>query len=62
MKQIIENIYHVGDNECSVYMVDTQSNQGLILIDAGMDLDMIKQINSHGQEEYSWKPLQNLKH
>ncbi|WP_193787653.1 hypothetical protein [Desulfobacula toluolica] len=40
----------------------TQNDQGLILIDAGMDLDMIKQINSHGQEEYSWKPLQNLKH
>ena len=33
MKQIIKNIYHVGDNECSVYMVDTQSDQGLVLID-----------------------------
>ena len=48
MKQIITNIYHVGDNECSVYMVDTQSDQGLVLIDAGMDLDMIRQIDSHG--------------
>jgi glyoxylase-like metal-dependent hydrolase (beta-lactamase superfamily II) len=47
MKQIIENIYHVGDNGCSVYMVDTRSDQGLILIDAGMNLDMIKQIDSH---------------
>ncbi len=34
MKQIIKDIYHVGDNECSVYMVDTQSDQGLVLIDA----------------------------
>ena len=48
MRQIIKNIYHVGDNECSVYMVDTQSEQGLILIDAGMNLDMIKQIVSYG--------------
>ncbi|MBU8911453.1 MAG: MBL fold metallo-hydrolase [Desulfobacterales bacterium] len=48
MRQIIKNIYHVGDNECSVYMVDTQSDQGLVLIDAGMDLDMIKQIDSYG--------------
>ncbi len=37
MKQIIKDIYHVGDNECSVYMVDTQSDQGLVLIDAGMN-------------------------
>ncbi len=48
MRQIIKNIYHVGDNECSVYMVDTQSDQGLVLIDAGMNLNMIKQIEAHG--------------
>ena len=48
MKPIIKNIYHVGDNECSVFMVDTQSDQGLVLIDAGMNLDMIRQVNSHG--------------
>jgi len=48
MKKIIKDIYHIGDNECSVYMVDTQSDQGLVLIDAGMNLDMIKQISSHG--------------
>lgn len=33
MKRIIENIYHVGDNEYSVYLVDTQIDQGLVLID-----------------------------
>lgn len=46
MKQILKNIYHVGDNECSVYLVD--SGEGLVLIDAGMDLDMIRKINDHG--------------
>ncbi len=48
MKQIIKDIYHVGDNECSVYMVDTKSEQGLVLIDAGMDLHMIKNVDSTG--------------
>lgn len=47
MKQIVKDIYHVGDNECSVYMVDTQSDQGFVLIDAGMNLDTIKHISSH---------------
>ncbi len=48
MREIIKNIYHVGDSGCSVYMVDTQSRDGLVLIDAGMDLDMIKGIRSYG--------------
>lgn len=48
MKQIIKDIYHVGDNECSVYMVDTRSDQGFVLIDAGMNVDMIQQISSYG--------------
>jgi len=48
MKQIVENIYHVGDNACSVYLVDTQSDKGLVLIDAGMGLDMLRQIDFHG--------------
>ena len=50
MRQIVKNIYHVGDNECSIYLVDTQSAHGLVLIDAGMSLDMIRQINFHGFE------------
>ncbi len=48
MRQMIENIYHVGDSGCSVYMVDTASDEGLVLIDAGMDLDMIRRIDSQG--------------
>ena len=48
MKEIIKNIYHVGDSGCSVYLIDTGSEDGLLLIDAGMDLDMIKGISSTG--------------
>ena len=48
MKKITKNIYLIGDNECSVYMVDTQSGEGLVLIDAGMSLDMIRLIDSQG--------------
>ena len=48
MKEIIKNIYHVGDSGCSVYLLDTRSKEGLALIDAGMDLEMIKGIRSHG--------------
>lgn len=56
MKQIIKDIYHIGDSECSVYMVDTQSERGFVLIDAGMNLNMIKQISSHGM------PFENIRH
>ena len=42
MKQIIEHIWHVGDSGCSVYVVDTGSEEGLVLIDAGMDLELIR--------------------
>jgi len=50
MREIIKNIWHVGDNDCSVYLADTRSEQGLVLIDAGMDLGMIRQIESYGFE------------
>jgi glyoxylase-like metal-dependent hydrolase (beta-lactamase superfamily II) len=48
LKEIVKNIYHVGDSGCSVYLIDTRSKDGLVLIDAGMDLEMIKRIRSHG--------------
>jgi glyoxylase-like metal-dependent hydrolase (beta-lactamase superfamily II) len=38
MKQTIDNISHVGDSGCAVYLVDTQSDAGMVLIGAGMDL------------------------
>ncbi len=48
MKQIIDNVWHVGDSGCSVYLVDTRSEAGLVLIDAGMDLEMIRDIEADG--------------
>ncbi len=48
MKKITSNIYHVGDNGCSVFLVDTGIDKEFVLIDAGMSLDMIQQIESNG--------------
>jgi glyoxylase-like metal-dependent hydrolase (beta-lactamase superfamily II) len=45
LREIIKNIFHVGDSGCSVYLIDTQSNEGLVLIDCGMNLEMIKKIS-----------------
>ena len=42
MKEILKDIYHVGDSGCSVYLINSKSEDGLILIDCGMSLDMIK--------------------
>ena len=47
MKEIVKNVYHVGDSGCSVFLIDTQSEDGLVLIDCGMSLNMIKKINKH---------------
>lgn len=44
MKKIIKDIYHVGDSGCSVFLIDSHSSDGLILIDAGMSLQIIKNI------------------
>jgi glyoxylase-like metal-dependent hydrolase (beta-lactamase superfamily II) len=44
MKEIYKDIYHVGDSGCSVYLVDTNSKDGLVLIDCGMSLNLIKKI------------------
>lgn len=49
MRQIIENIWHVGDSGCSVYAVDTGNQEGLVLIDTGMDLGLIKGIDINGR-------------
>ncbi len=45
MKEVYKNVYHVGNSGCSVYLIETQSNDGLVLIDCGMSLAMIKKIN-----------------
>jgi len=48
MKEIVKNIYHVGDSGCSVYLVNTKSKEGLVLIDCGMNLDMLNKISKVG--------------
>jgi glyoxylase-like metal-dependent hydrolase (beta-lactamase superfamily II) len=45
MKEIFKDIYHIGNSGCSVYLIDTKSDEGLILIDCGMDLSLIKSIS-----------------
>jgi len=48
MKEIIKTVYHVGDSGCSVFLIDTQSDDGLVLIDCGMSLSLIKKISKVG--------------
>jgi len=48
MKEIFKDIYHIGNSGCSVYLVDTKSNDGLVLIDCGMNLSLIKKISKIG--------------
>ena len=45
MREIFKDIYHIGDSGCSVYLVQTHSEEGLVLIDCGMSLKMIKKID-----------------
>ena len=56
MKEVYKNIYHVGDSGCSVFLVDTLSDDGLVLIDCGMSLEMIKKISKAGLDP------KNIKH
>lgn len=56
MKEFYKNIYHIGNSGCSVYLVDTKSADGLVLIDSGMSLRLIKKISKIGLN-----PL-NIKH
>lgn len=48
MKEIVNNIYHVGDSGCSVYLINTKSEEGLALIDCGMSIDLLKKISKLG--------------
>jgi len=49
MQKIFKNVYHLGDSGCSVYLIDTQSDEGLVLIDCGMNIYLIvKNINKIG--------------
>jgi len=48
MREIFKDIYHLGDSGCSVFLVNTHSDDGLVLIDCGMSLNMIKKISKMG--------------
>ncbi len=48
MKEIVKNLYHIGDSGCSVYVINTESEDGLVLIDCGMSLSLIKKIDKVG--------------
>lgn len=48
MREIFKDIYHVGDSGCSVFLVNTHSEDGLVLIDCGMSLNLIKKISKVG--------------
>lgn len=45
MREVYKNVYHLGDSGCSVYLVNTESDEGLVLIDPGMSLPIIKKIS-----------------
>jgi len=56
LREIVNDIYHIGDSGCSVYLVESHSEDGLILIDCGMSLKMIKSI-----EKINLNPM-DIKH
>ena len=53
MRKIVDNVYVVKPYDPNVagscvYMVDTKSDDGLVLIDAGMDIELIRVIEKDG--------------
>ncbi|MFX1324654.1 MAG: MBL fold metallo-hydrolase, partial [Promethearchaeota archaeon] len=53
MEQIIKDVYIVKPFDpnvldCCVYLIDTNSEDGLILIDAGVEFEPIKEIEAEG--------------
>ena len=56
MKKIHNGVYHVTDSGCSVYLVNTHSHEGLVLIDCGMNINQIKNI-----KEFNLDPM-DIKH
>ncbi|MBY8982074.1 MAG: MBL fold metallo-hydrolase [Candidatus Lokiarchaeota archaeon] len=45
MKEVFENIYHIGSSGCDIYLIDTKTKDGLVLIDCGMNIEVIKNIS-----------------
>ena len=56
MKKVVKNVYFIGESGCSIFLVDTNSEDGLVLIDCGMSIDTIKNIAKFGLEP------RNIKH
>ena len=73
MMEIVENVYVVkpftpNEPGCCVYMVDTKSDDGLVLIDAGLYIEPIKVIekeklldNARTMGDYIVKRFQEMK-
>lgn len=61
MRTVVDNVYIVKPydpnvNDCCVYMVDTKSDAGLVLIDVGINFEPIQGIEKDGFD------LKNIKH
>ncbi|MFX1389157.1 MAG: MBL fold metallo-hydrolase [Promethearchaeota archaeon] len=61
MKEVLKDIYIINpfnptELDCCVYMVDTKSEDGLVLIDAGLYIEPIKNIEKDGFD------LEQIKH
>ncbi len=56
MKKITDNFYFIGSSGCDIYLINSKSEDGLILIDCGMDLELIKSIKEKNLD------LLNIKH
>ena len=61
MEEIVKDVYVVkgyssGDMNCCIYMVDTKSDDGLVLIDAGLYIEPIQSIEKDGFD------VKNIKH
>lgn len=61
MRTVIEDVYIVKPYDpnvtgCCVYMIDTKSDDGLVLIDVGLDIEYIRVIEEDGFE------LKDIKH
>jgi len=48
LKEIVKNVYYLGNAGCEVYLINSNSSDGLILIDCGMDLNLITKIEKSG--------------
>jgi len=61
MKKVVDNVYVINPYDptvpgCCVYMVDTKSDDGLVLVDVGLDIERIKVIEKDGFD------LKDIKH